>query len=150
MRELDRRRDTVMGGFTYKHKADWGTLRFIGSGDMLGISNGLRAETAYLYSFQADKWTLTPGIGIKWDSENQNRYEYGISSKESRNSGLKRYQPGSSWTPFLELSGNYRFDENWTAFAAGRVDHMSSEVKDSPMVNKSVSAIVWTGFTYTF
>lgn len=150
MRELDRRRDTVMGGFTYKHKADWGILRFIGSGDMLGISNGLRAETAYLYSFQADKWTLTPGIGIKWDSENQNRYEYGISSKESRNSGLKRYQPGSSWTPFLELSGNYRFDENWTAFAAGRVDHMSSEVKDSPMVNKSVSAIVWTGFTYTF
>lgn len=145
MRELNRRRDTVMAGLTYRHKADWGTLRFNGSGDILGISNGLRAEAAYLYGFEGDKWSLTPGVGIKWDSKNQTRYEYGVSSKESRNSGLKRYKPSDSWSPYLELSGNYRFDENWTAFAMGRVDFMSSEVKDSPMVNKDVSAILWTG-----
>ncbi|HEM6867489.1 TPA: MipA/OmpV family protein, partial [Providencia rettgeri] len=150
MRELNRRRDTVMAGLTYRHKADWGTLRFNGSGDILGISNGLRAEAAYLYGFEGDKWSLTPGVGIKWDSKNQTRYEYGVSSKESRNSGLKRYKPSDSWSPYLELSGNYRFDENWTAFAMGRVDFMSSEVKDSPMVNKDVSAILWTGVTYTF
>ncbi|WP_048607293.1 MipA/OmpV family protein, partial [Providencia rettgeri] len=148
MRELNRRRDTVMAGLTYRHKADWGTLRFNGSGDILGISNGLRAEAAYLYGFEGDKWSLTPGVGIKWDSKNQTRYEYGVSSKESRNSGLKRYKPSDSWSPYLELSGNYRFDENWTAFAMGRVDFMSSEVKDSPMVNKDVSAILWTGVTY--
>ncbi|BBG59035.1 MULTISPECIES: MipA/OmpV family protein [Providencia] len=150
MRKLDRRRDTVMGGFTYKHNADWGTLRFIGSGDMLGVSKGLRGEAAYLYSFKSNGWALTPGIGIKWDSEKQNRYEYGVSSKESRNSGLARYQPGSSWTPYVELSGNYRFADNWTLFAMGRVDKLSNEVKDSPMVNKSYSAILWSGVTYTF
>ncbi len=41
MRELDRRRDTVMTGLTYRHKADWGTLRTNISGDILGISNGI-------------------------------------------------------------------------------------------------------------
>ncbi|HEM7131100.1 MULTISPECIES: MipA/OmpV family protein [Providencia] len=150
MRELDRRRDTVMTGLTYRHNADWGTLRTNISGDILGISNGIHGEFAYLYGFEGDKWSITPGLGIKWDSKNQNRYEYGISSKESRNSGLKRYNPGSSWTPYVEVTGNYRFDENWTVFAMGRVDRLPSEVKDSPMVNKDVSAIMWTGVTYTF
>nr|WP_318564845.1 MipA/OmpV family protein [Providencia stuartii] len=32
----------------------------------------------------------------------------------------------------------------------GRIDRLPNEVKDSPMVNKSVSAIVWSGVTYTF
>lgn len=150
MRELDRRRDTVMGGLTYKHKADWGTIRTVASGDMLGISNGLRAEVAYLYGFYGDNWSLVPGVGIKWDSKNQNRYEYGVSSKESRNSGLARYRPGDSWTPYVELSGNYKFNDNWSAFAMGRIDRLPNEVKDNPMVNKSVSAIVWSGVTYTF
>lgn len=150
MRQLDRRRDTVMGGFTYRHVADWGTIRAIASGDVLGISNGLRGELAYLYGFHGDNWAVVPGIGVKWDSENQNRYEYGISSKESRNSGLARYRPGDSWTPYVEVSGNYQFNENWSAFAMGRVDRLSNEVKDSPMVNKSVSAIMWSGVTYTF
>ncbi|MGG4607058.1 MipA/OmpV family protein [Providencia sp. Me31A] len=150
MRELDRRRDTVMSGLTYRHKADWGTLRTNLSGDILGISNGIRGDFAYLYGFTGDKWSLTPGIGIKWDSKNQTRYEYGVSSKEARNSGLERYKPGSSWTPYFELTGNYRFDENWTVFAMTRVDRVSNEVKDSPMVNKSVAGILWTGVTYTF
>ncbi|HFP8666968.1 TPA: MipA/OmpV family protein [Providencia stuartii] len=52
--------------------------------------------------------------------------------------------------PYVELSGNYKFNDNWSAFAMGRIDRLPNEVKDSPMVNKSVSAIVWSGVTYTF
>ncbi|CAG9420675.1 MipA/OmpV family protein [Providencia alcalifaciens] len=150
MRKLDRRRDTVMGGFTYRHNADWGTLRFNGSLDMLWESEGMRAEAAYLYAFKGDNWSLTPGLGIKWDSAKLNRYEFGVTSKESANSGLKRYEPSSSWTPYMELSANYRMTDSWSLFALGRVDKLSSEVKDSPMVNKSYSAIMWSGVTYTF
>ncbi|KLN96746.1 MipA/OmpV family protein [Moellerella wisconsensis] len=150
MRQLDRRRDTVMAGFTYKHNAQWGTLRAIASGDILGVSNGLRGDFAYLYGFHGDKWSIMPGAGIVWTSKNQNNYEYGISSKESRNSGLSRYKAGDSWTPYLELQANYRFNQDWSVFAVGRVDRLSNEVKDSPMVNKSVSGIVWSGVTYTF
>lgn len=50
----------------------------------------------------------------------------------------------------LKFSANYKFAENWDFFAMGRVDRLPSEVKDSPMVNKSVTAILWTGVTYTF
>lgn len=150
MRKLDRRRDTVMAGLTYRHIADWGTLRTIASGDVLGVSKGVRGDFAYLYTFKSDNWTLQPGIGMVWNSKKQNQYEYGISYKEARNSGLERYKPSDSWTPYLELTANYRFNENWSAFGMGRIDSLPSEVKDSPMVNKSVSGILWSGVTYTF
>ncbi|SQI37119.1 MltA-interacting protein precursor [Providencia alcalifaciens] len=110
----------------------------------------MRAEAAYLYAFKGDNWSLTPGIGIKWDSAKLNRYEFGVTSKESAKSGLERYQPNSSWTPYVELSANYRMTDSWSLFALGRVDKLSNEVKDSPMVNKSYSGIVWSGVTYTF
>lgn len=150
MRKLSSRRDTVMAGLTYRYKSDWGILRLIGSGDILGISNGLRADTAYLYGFHGDKWSFTPGVGIKWDDKNQTSYEYGVSSKESRNSGLKYYEPNDSLSPYIELSGKYSFNESWTIFAMGRMDFLSSEVTDSPMVDKDTSTTIWSGFLYTF
>lgn len=150
MKKLNRRRDTVMGGFTYKHHESWGSLRGIISGDLLGKSNGIIADAAYLYPFELGNWSLQPGIGAVWENKKQNRYAYGISQGESQRSGLAEYRPNDSWRPYVEISANYKFAENWDFFAMGRVDRLPSEVKDSPMVNKSVTAILWTGVTYTF
>ncbi|CDH19505.1 MipA/OmpV family protein [Xenorhabdus bovienii] len=150
MKKLDRRRDTVMGGFTYKHHEDWGVLRASLAADILGESNGISADFAYLYSFQQSGWLLEPGIGVVWDSKKQNRYSYGIKKSESVRSGLAEYTPGDSWSPYLELSGYYTFDKNWTAFMMGRVEHLPSEVKNSPMTNRSYSGTLWSGITYTF
>ncbi|HCH50718.1 MAG TPA: MltA-interacting protein MipA [Proteus sp.] len=150
MKKLDRRRDTLMGGFTYKHQEDWGSLRAIISADLLGKSDGVIADAAYLYPFKAGNWSLQPGLGVVWDSKKQNQYAYGVKHSESQRSGLAEYNPSDSWRPYVELSANYKMTDSWNFFAMGRVDHLSSEVKDSPMVNKSVTAIVWTGVTYKF
>ncbi len=48
------------------------------------------------------------------------------------------------------MTGHYQFDENWSAFAMGRIDLLPSEAKDSPMVDKKHTSILWTGVTYTF
>ncbi|HHE7624681.1 TPA: MipA/OmpV family protein, partial [Proteus mirabilis] len=125
-------------------------LRGIISGDLLGKSNGIIADAAYLYPFELGNWSLQPGIGAVWENKKQNRYAYGISQGESQRSGLAEYRPNDSWRPYVEISANYKFAENWDFFAMGRVDRLPSEVKDSPMVNKSVTAILWTGVTYTF
>lgn len=150
MRQLRRHRDTVMAGVTYQHNADWGTLRSIASTDILGVSDGSRIDGAYLYPFSGDNWTLKPGIGLIWNSKKQNQYEYGVTHKESRESGLAAYQPGDSWSPYIELSGDYQFTDKWSMFALARVERVPSAIQDSPMVNKSVSSLIWTGITYTF
>ncbi|OCQ52953.1 MltA-interacting protein precursor [Photorhabdus australis subsp. thailandensis] len=150
MKKLDRRRDTIMGGFSYRHIEDWGTLRSSFAADTLGKSKGVTVDLAYLYSFENDDWSLQPGLGVVWSSKKQNRYEYGIKGSESRRSGLEKYTPGDSWTPYLELSASYKFNQKWSAFVMGRIERLPDEIKDSPMVNKSYSSIAWAGITYSF
>lgn len=150
MKRLDKRRGTLMAGLAYSHNAEWGTIRTTFTGDTLNNSNGLVGDVAYLYKFDLDALTLVPGVGVMWNSKNQNKYYYGVSANESRRSGLDSYTPGDSWAPYLELSANYQINKSWNAFFVGRYMKLSDEVKDSPMVDKSYTGLLMTGVSYTF
>ncbi|MFI8416933.1 MipA/OmpV family protein [Serratia sp. NPDC078593] len=150
MKRLDKRRGTLMAGVAYSHNADWGTIRATFSGDTLDNSNGLIGDVAYLYKFNFDTWSLTPGVGVTWNSKNQNKYYYGVSDHESRRSGLNSYTPDDSWAPYLELTANYQINNAWNTFVMGRYIQLSDEIKDSPMVDKSYTGVLWTGVSYSF
>ncbi|NMP26732.1 MipA/OmpV family protein [Rahnella sp. SAP-1] len=150
MKRLDKRRGTLMAGVAFSHQEQWGTLRTSLTGDTLNNSNGMVGDLAYLYTFKGDNWALVPGLGLTWNSANQNKYYYGISGAESRRSGLDSYQPGDSFNPYLELSARYNFTPQWQAFFTGRYIRLATEVTDSPMVDKSYTGVVWTGITYNF
>jgi len=150
MKRLDKRHGTLMAGLSYSHNAEWGTIRSMLTGDTLDQSNGIVGDVAYLYAFKGDKWTVVPGVGVMWNSANQNKYYYGISSSESRRSGLDSYKPGDSFNPYVEVSARYSFAPQWQAFFTGRYIRLADEVKDSPMVDKSYTGVVMTGISYTF
>lgn len=150
MKQLDKRRSTVMAGLRYQHTADWGIVRAEYLGDVLDNSDGFTADLAYLYAFKLDRLTLIPGIGASWASEDQNDYYYGVSHKESARSGLKSYHADDSWSPYVELTANYAFDENWHGYALARYSRLSDEVKDSPMVNKQSTTLIGVGVNYSF
>ena len=150
LRQLDHRRATVMAGLSYTHDTAYGFLRTSLAGDILDNSNGIVWDTAWLYRYVNGSWVITPGIGAAWNSENQNRYYYGVSKSESRHSGLRHYNPDSSWNPYLELTVNYRLTSDWTLYGTGRYNRLSDEEKDSPMVNKSWTGLFSTGVTYSF
>lgn len=150
MKNLNKRRGTLMSGLAYSHNEDWGTLRATFSGDVLNNSNGLVADAAYLYPIHQDNWALIPSFGVMWNSSNQNDYYYGVSKDESRRSGMSSYSADDSFNPYAELSARYNFTKDWQAFFTGRYIRLADEVKDSPMVDKSYTAVVWTGVTYTF
>lgn len=150
MKQLDKRRGTLMAGMAYSHRADWGEVRTVLAGDTLDYSNGFVWDTAYLYRFTLGDLSLTPGIGATWFSENMNRYYYGVSSKESARSGFARYRPDDGWSPYLELSANYQINSNWSTWAVGRYTRLSDEVKDSPIVDRSYNALMSVGVSYRF
>ncbi len=87
---------------------------------------------------------------MEWNSDNQNEYYYGVSRHEPRRSGMRSYDPDSSWNPYLELSANYRFLGDWSVYGVARYTRLSDEITDSPMVDKSWSGLISTGITYTF
>jgi len=150
LRQLDKRKATLMAGLSYVHNTQYGFLRTSLAGDTLDNSNGISWDLAWLYRYTNGGLTLTPGIGVEWSSENMNEYYYGVSGKESRRSGLDRYDPDSDWSPYLELSASYKLSDDWSVYGVGRYTHLSSEVKDSPMVDKSWAGALSAGVTYSF
>jgi len=148
LRELDKRKSTMMAGLSYIHNTEYGFLRTTLAGDTLDNSNGIVWDLAWLYRYT--NGALTPGIGVQWNSENQNEYYYGVSRKESSRSGLRSYDPESGWNPYLEISANYNFLGDWSVYGTARYTRLSDEVTDSPMVDKSWTGLISTGITYKF
>jgi len=150
MRSLNYRHSTVMAGVSYVHYTDYGFLRTVLAGDILNNSNGITWDTAWLYRYNVGQLTFTPGIGVGWNSKNQNKYYYGVNHSESQRSGLEAYKPGASFSPYAELSVNYQLNKDWTVFGMGRYVRLSSEITDSPMTNKHWTGVLLTGVTYSF
>ncbi|HDG1708959.1 TPA: MipA/OmpV family protein [Kluyvera ascorbata] len=150
LRKLDKRKSTVMAGVSWMHHTQYGSLRTALSGDILDNSNGVVWDTAWVYRYTNGGLTLTPGIGVEWNSENQNKYYYGVSHHEAAKSGLRSYDPSNSWNPYLELTANYRFANSWSVYGTARYTRLSDEITDSPMVDKSWTGLLSTGVTYTF
>ncbi len=78
LRQLDKRKSTLMAGLSYVHNTQYGFLRTSLAGDTLDNSNGITWDLAWLYRYTNGGLTLTPGIGAEWSSENQNEYYYGV------------------------------------------------------------------------
>lgn len=150
MKRLDKRHMTLMSGATYNHVAEWGIVRTSLLGDLLNNSNGVLWDLTWLYRFNLGQFSITPGIGATWNSANQNRYYYGVSGHESVRTGISRYRPDDSWSPYVELSVNYHLSEQWNASFTGRYIRFDDEIKDSPMIDKNGQAVVWTGISYSF
>jgi outer membrane protein len=150
LRRLDKRKSTMMVGLSYVHNTQYGFLRTAISGDTLDNSNGIVWDLAWLYRYTHGGLTVTPGIGVEWNSENQNEYYYGVSRKEAARSGLRGYSPDDGWNPYLELSASYNFLGDWSLYGTARYTRLSDEITDSPMVDKSWSGLISTGITYKF
>lgn len=151
MRRLTTRKGTVMTGLSYVHKMQhYGSLRIALAGDVLSNSNGVTVDAAWLYRYVKGALSVTPALGIKWNSANQNDYYYGISQYESRRSNMERYDPDASVSPYAELSISYDFSGNWNLYSVGRWTRLSDEITDSPMVEDSWDSIMSVGVTYSF
>ncbi len=123
MRHLDDRKSTMMAGLSYAHFTQYGYLRTTLAGDTLDNSNGIVWDMAWLYRYTNGGLTVTPGIGVQWNSENQT---------------------------YLELSASYNFLGDWSVYGTARYTRLSDEVTDSPMVDKSWTGLISTGITYKF
>ena len=150
MKQLDKRHLTLMGGGQWQHIAEWGVLKTSLVGDVLNQSNGIVWNTNWHYPLMLGDISLLPGTGVSWNSSHQTNYYYGVSSTESRRSGISSYHAGDSWLPYVEISASYPLTTRLQLGVGGRYQWFGSEVKDSPMVARSGQAMVWSGLSYTF
>lgn len=150
LKQLNKRRSTMMAGVIYRHKADWGIIRTTFSADMLNNSNGLLADAAYLYTINVGDWHFVPGVGVLWASKKQNKYYVGVSQSEATRSGLSNYRPNDSWSPYVEMAAGYKITKNWNTLLLARVTKLDNEINNSPMVAKDYNATLAATINYQF
>lgn len=151
MRQLKDRRSSLMTGLSYMHQSDTvGKFETALSTDALGTSNGLHWSNTWSYPVQLGALGIETSLGVNWNDRKFNRYYYGISSGESGRSGLKKYSPGDSWTPFAELNMNYSLTANWNLYGGARYTFLPDEMKHSPMIARDSLVTFWSGFSYSF
>ncbi|MGL4860593.1 MAG: MipA/OmpV family protein, partial [Enterobacteriaceae bacterium] len=83
-------------------------------------------------------------------SAKQNRYYYGVSGSEAQRSGLNRYRPSDSWSPYMQLTLDYGMTPALHAYFSGRYARLGRDITDSPMVDQTYTGSMVAGINYHF
>lgn len=150
LRLLDKRRAEVRADARYSYKTDYGTLIASAAQDISGRSQGTTGDLTFRHTYDFGSFRLIPAVGLTWESARTVDYYYGISAKESQKSGLKEYEPDSSWSPHLGLVSTFYLSDTWSVTAGGRISFLSNEITDSPMVDSSKIVGATLGLNFAF
>lgn len=148
--KLDNRYSSLFAGLSYSFKSIYGIFNIYGMTDILGINNGTVVDASYAFPFTLHDFTLVPSIGIKYADSAYNEYYYGISRSESVKSSLSEYSPIYSFSPYVGLTANIHFLENWDAGVYTRLSLLDGTVTSSPMVDKDARFSFGAMLNYTF
>jgi len=150
MRRLSNRQSTVMSGISYQRTTPLGAFHVQVAGDILNNSQGVMTNVAYLNLVQLGIVSVVPEIGVDGANAQQTRYYYGVSSQESRRSGLNEYRPSANITPYVSLTAAYKLSAKWDTYASARGNFLPSTVRDSPMVTREETYLFSLGINYNF
>ncbi|MDE7370334.1 MAG: MipA/OmpV family protein [Desulfovibrio sp.] len=148
--KLDNRYSSLFAGVSYSFKSPYGIFNVCGMTDILGISDGTIVDASYAFPFRLQEFTLVPSVGVKYADSAYNDYYYGISRSESAKSSLSEYSPVYSFSPYVGLTANIHFMENWDAGMYTRLMLLDGTVTSSPMVDKEAHFSFGAMLNYTF
>lgn len=152
LQSLNKRQSSVNAQVSYMYISAIGGIETKLATDILGRSNGQTVSLAHRSKFELldNKLTVYPKAGITWHSKKYNDYYYGISDKESLQSGIHSYDAKAGFSPFVAVSGKYMFTDKIGSFANVRHDWLSSSQKNSPMTDGKTETFFNVGLTYDF
>lgn len=139
-----------MLGLSYMYKSPIGGFRGQVATDTFDNSDGTTAKLTYLAKINANKWTIYPSAGVEWVDEKYNDYYYGVSAKDSVETGVPAYDPDASFSPFINVSAMYDINDDWGIFLGQDLAYLSSEQGDSPMSDGRTTYSTTIGFTHNF
>ena len=150
LRLLQDRDASVAVGMEIRLTTQFGMLRASAARDILNNSNGWNGTLGYAYSVEFGPLEIIPTAGMYWSDSRYAGYYYGISSQESRLSGLATYDPGGGTSPYLGLAMSYSLTDAWEIFCSGEIVFLGGNIQDSPMVGRSHTRSLTLGIMYNF
>jgi len=144
---------SVLAGISYSLPAEYGNYRFQAQTDISGKHDGQRLTASFertLINHPQRKWAITGGLEVEYLSDSYADYYFGVSTTEADGSAYDAYSLDAIVQPAATLGGYYLFNQNWRFIANARVQHLATDIKDSPIVDSSTSIDGFVGVIYSF
>ncbi|MEL0580160.1 MipA/OmpV family protein [Pectobacterium punjabense] len=150
LKNLNERKHSAIAGLSWIHNADWGFTSVTAGQRITGNKKGVIMTAEYGYPFQLGDTTLLVSTGLEYNNSEMNKNYFGISSEESIRSGLRRYNPGSGVSPYLDLLATYPLTNSVDISAGARLTRLSDAIYNSPMVDDRYMKSFFSSISYNF
>lgn len=114
-----------------------------------GNSDGQKFKLQVDRTFRQGDWAFTPRFAAKWYDDKYVDYYYGVRRDEVI-PGRRFHKGESTMNAELGLRVNYALARNQSVFVDVSASTLGSEIKDSPLVDRSSEAAVRFGYLYRF
>jgi outer membrane protein len=117
-----------------------------------GGSDGFTADVTLSSNFKiGERIRLTPGGFVSYGDDDFMETWFGVSGDQSSRSGLARYDAGGSIKSVgAFLRGSYQLTDNWSLASSIRLEYLTGDAADSPIVEQRVQPSFALTVNYRF
>lgn len=152
-----RNKITADAGLRLGIAGSFGAIQLSGLQDVTDTHNGTELSATYSYSFEGDSWSLTPSVGVTWQSEKLANHMWGVTQAqqdklvEKGKPALPVYQVTESAVNYSAgLMWTYRFADSWSVIAFGNATWLDKAIRANPGINEKFDATIGLGLAYSF
>ena len=94
---------------------------------------------------------ISGDVHTTWADEEHMMNYFGVSSKQSINSGKKRFSAESGIKSYgVSLGANYQISQNWSAFTNVSLDRLNGSAADSPISveDNQIGGFIGVGYRF--
>jgi outer membrane protein len=146
---MEQRNPGLDGGIAYRYDGPLGIAVVQFTNDISTESNGREITLGYGYRWHTGPMTISPYFTLAHRSTDLNNFYYGVRADEAT-SQRPEYTAGDGYNFGLGLYGQYDVTRNWKLLAGIGAEHLSSEIRDSPIVDKTWLMSGYLGVIYDF
>lgn len=146
---MERRRQTVDGGFEIRLRGRWGEANANYLTDTLNRHTGQSAEVSYRYTFDRGRFSFSPFITWAWNDDKLSNYYYGVREAEAR-PDRPAYAPGESQWIGFGMNTAWWVSDRIQFFANLGFSGVDTAISDSPLVAEDTQSAFFAGGTYIF
>ena len=121
----------LLDGVTHRH-----------DGEFVGLEGG--------YSWQRRNWNYHTVLGWQYGAKELVNYYLGVSPEEALASTVSEYQAGAGSLFTAEIGATYPISEHWVFRGTARVEHLTENLSNSPIIGRKNHGFIFATFSYVF
>ncbi len=150
LNDLDEKKTSLEGGLAFTLYGGDKYLEAMIVTDLLDRYDSYIGKLEAGLKYKLADFTFYPSIVLVYESQKFTRYYYGISAEEAARTPYDIYQPNGGLRVGAQTYIDYPLVNNWSLFFNLRIDRLTDNAYDSPIVDTRYSYSGLASILYTF